>query len=85
MPSQGGYFLHSGIFPYIKYTLYTHINNYHIDVYKYTCTYIYMYIYIYLNVCPVRVATFCIVGYFHMITWFSENPCVDTIDNYICI
>lgn len=33
----------------------------------------------YLRVCPVKVAIFCMVGYFHTITWLREYPCVDTI------
>ncbi len=28
---------------------------------------------------PVRVATLCMEGYFHIIIWFSEYPCVLTI------
>jgi hypothetical protein len=34
---------------------------------------------IYLIVWPVKVACFCMLGYFHTIIWFSEYPCVDTI------
>ena len=34
---------------------------------------------IYRNECPVRVAIFCMLGYFHTITWLREYPCVDTI------
>ena len=29
--------------------------------------------------CPVRVAIFCMLGYFHTITWLREYPCVETI------
>jgi len=31
------------------------------------------------SVWPVRVATFCILGYFHTMIWFRLYPCVDTI------
>ena len=33
----------------------------------------------YRKECPVRVAIFCMLGYFHTITWLREYPCVDTI------
>jgi hypothetical protein len=33
----------------------------------------------YRKECPVRVAIFCMLGYFHTITWLREYPCVETI------